>query len=363
MAKKKKNILILTSRTGGGHMAVANSLDQFLSERGHKTMIYDIINESSELVDSIIVDGYLFHASYAPTFYKMLYSLAETKIVDRVILTKLFSSICYKKLEELCQTFKPDVIVTTHAFHIQAIADNRAKVGCDFKIVSVVTDFRHHKGYLSPEVDAYIVGSDYSKSEMVKAGISADRIFDYGIPVKKSFLDKKSKKKANDALHILISGGSMGVSGIKSAIKQLKKSEQDIKISVICGSNERMKRRLERLTNDDERIDIYGFVDNMHEFMDQADAIVTKPGGLTTSESIVKNLPMIIPYFIPGQEGDNKDFLVKNNMAIYVKDKKRIREVVEDLVVNKDKLKKMADNMRKVSANYSIDKIIELIEK
>ncbi len=355
----KKKILILTSRTGGGHAAVANSLSQFLLERGHKTKIYDPVNESSALVDSFIVDAYLFQVANTPSFYRFLYYFAENKIVDKVILKNFLIALCKKDFKRVCGQFQPDVVVTTHAFHVPVSSKLKTKYG--YKLISVIPDFRHHNGYVSQEVDAYIVGSDYSKHELVEEGIAEERVFPYGIPVRKEFLKPAKKPAKKDKLHVLISGGSMGVPGIKSAMKQLVTS-RNLQVTVVCASNVKMQKQLEKLAKGNPNVKIYGYVENMSELMDTADVIVAKPGGLTTSESIIKNLPMIIPYYIPGQEAENKDFLVKNNMAIYVRNRWRIRDAVESLMIDQKRLKQMAANMKKVAKNYSIDKIIKLIE-
>src|SRR5574344_1076639 len=138
----------------------------------------------------------------------------------------------------------------------------------------------------------------------------------------------------------------MGVPGVKSAMKQLVTS-QNLQVTVVCASNVKMQKQLEKLAKGNPNVKIYGYVENMSELMDTADMIVAKPGGLTTSESIIKNLPMIIPYYIPGQEAENKDFLVKNNMAIYVRNRWRIRDAVESLMIDQKRLKQMAANMKK----------------
>jgi processive 1,2-diacylglycerol beta-glucosyltransferase len=88
--------------------------------------------------------------------------------------------------------------------------------------------------------------------------------------------------------------------------------------------------------------------------------IITKPGGLTTTESIIKNIPMIIPYYIPGQEEENTDFLVDTGMAIKVDKIKDLTTVVDYLVHNKDILDGMAKNMSELAKEQSIDRIIAL---
>ena len=109
-----------------------------------------------------------------------------------------------------------------------------------------------------------------------------------------------------------------------------------------------------------QSVEVLGFADNIPALMDQADVIITKPGGLTTTEAILKNIPMIIPYYIPGQEEENADFLEETGMAIKVEKIKDLASVVDYLVHNKDILDTMANNMSELARDRSIDKIIAL---
>ena len=94
--------------------------------------------------------------------------------------------------------------------------------------------------------------------------------------------------------------------------------------------------------------------------MDQSDAIITKPGGLTTTEAIVKNIPMIIPFYYPGQEEENADYLVDGGMAIKVDKIKDLTSMVDFLFENKYIIKRMSENMSEEAQKRSMSKTIEL---
>ena len=222
-----------------------------------------------------------------------------------------------------------------------------------------------HQAYINDDIDAYIVGSDYTKETMIKKGVQEGRVYPYGIPVRKSFLDYSGtvKKDYNVDLSVLLMGGSMGSSQLEKALQSLITTEHYLKIIVVCGNNEKMKKRIEKLVEEDngaKKIEIYGYVEHIPELMDKADVIITKPGGLTTTESIIKNIPMIVPYYIPGQEEENADFLVETGMAIKVEKIKDLSSVVDHLVMNKDILDSMAKNMSEVAKEQSIEMIIKL---
>ena len=94
--------------------------------------------------------------------------------------------------------------------------------------------------------------------------------------------------------------------------------------------------------------------------MDYCDVIISKPGGLTVTESIVKNIPLIIPFAIPGQENENIDFLTTEGYSIHVKDLNKINETVNYLIKNPDELSKMKLNLKLLSSTYSLTKIIDI---
>ncbi len=110
------------------------------------------------------------------------------------------------------------------------------------------------------------------------------------------------------------------------------------------------------------KITIHGFTRKIPEMMDEADVIVTKPGGLTTTEALSKKLPMIIPFAIPGQEQENTDFLVKEGVAIRVDEIESLPDRLEYLRKNPRLYNRMVANMKRISDKYSIDKIVDLSE-
>ena len=94
--------------------------------------------------------------------------------------------------------------------------------------------------------------------------------------------------------------------------------------------------------------------------MDYCDVIISKPGGLTVTESIVKNIPLVIPFAIPGQENENIDFLTSEGYSICVKDLNKINDTVNYLIKNPDELSKMRLKLKKLSSTYSLTKIVDI---
>ena len=159
----------------------------------------------------------------------------------------------------------------------------------------------------------------------------------------------------------------MGTRQMEKAFVALMKAQEKIKIIVVCGNNKKVERSIEFLNKvyetEDKVVEIHGFVDNIPELMDESDAIISKPGGLTSTEAIVKCIPMIIPYYYPGQEEENADYLVESGMAIKVDKIKELTSMVDFLIENKYIIQQMAENMSEEARNHSMEKTIELCKK
>lgn len=360
-----KKILILTASTGAGHNQVAQTLEDELTARGHEVKRVDFIREQSKILEMVVEDGYDVLANKFPETYGRLYNISNREWIHGRF-AKVVVAAEYRRAKQLVLNYQPDLIIGTHTFAVSVF--NRLKVKGHYKgpFVSVVTDFEAHYAYVSKEVDLYITGSEFTNESLTDKGIDPLRIQNLGIPVHPKFYSPVHLQKDDSApFTVLLMGGSMGLEPMKKAFVNLLSLDRDIKLYVVCGKNETLKTELESIAGSaDTRLDIsiIGYSDKIHELMDLSDVIITKPGGLTVSESLVKKLPMIVPYFIPGQEAENLDFLTLVNIAVEVRDVRRVSSIVRYLMDHPGRLKGMKAEMEYISRNHSLDKVVESIE-
>lgn len=322
-----KKILILTASTGAGHNQVAKTLEAELTSHGHEVKRVDFIREQSKVLEMLVEDGYDVLASKFPETYGRLYNMSNREWIHGRF-AKMVVAAEYRRAKQLVLNYQPDLIIGTHTFAVSVF--NRLKVKGHYKgpFISVVTDFEAHYAYASKEVDLYITGSEFTNESLVEKGIHPNRMMNLGIPVHPKFYQPSGAVKAENApFTVLLMGGSMGLDPMKKAFfLNLLNMDREMKLFVVCGTNKTLKKRnlnqLVALTSTKLDIEILGFTDKIHELMDLSDVIITKPGGLTVSESLKKKLPMIVPYFIPGQEAENLDFLTLVNIAVEVRDVK-----------------------------------------
>jgi processive 1,2-diacylglycerol beta-glucosyltransferase len=170
----------------------------------------------------------------------------------------------------------------------------------------VVTDFDVHRIWVNEGTDVYTAACDYTRDKLIALGIPSEKIFTTGVPTDARFAlnpDPVALKKEigiqEGLLTILIATGSFGMGPIEELMELLQKYN----LLIVCGHNTELYKRL--MLKAHKNAHVLGSVDNMDELMAVSNVMVTKPGGLSIAEALVKKLPMIFFSAIPGQETNN----------------------------------------------------------
>lgn len=359
-------ILILTASTGAGHNQAANNLKREFVEKFHEVEIVDLFKSTDTAMNKIITEGYNFFAKVIPDAYGILYNSLDKKQLNKYLLQNA-SILIEKRISKKIAEIEPDIIISTHPFGVPIITSLKAKDRLSIPFVQVVTDFKAHYTYVDQNVDAYITASEYTREGLIERGISPEKIYAYGIPTKEEFQVKTQRNcDLNGLFKVLVMGGSMGLKPMEDSVEILISSDLNIQITVVCGNNESLREKLSnKFSNSIEigKLEVLGFINNVHEYMESSDLIITKPGGLTTTEAINKCIPMLIPFAIPGQEQENTSFMVENNMALEIREVSQLPMYIKHLIEHPDLYMEMVENMQELSSTYSVDKIILLAEE
>lgn len=359
-----KKVLILTTSTGDGHNKAADSLVEAFTANSYSAVKFDFLKQSSELWNTFIVNGYRLLAFNFPKLYGNLYKFTNFKGFNKSVPSVLINKIEEAILTEVRKQ-NPDIIIATHAFAVTVVSKLKKRHLIDVPFISIITDFKAHGSYIDDAVDAYVTGSEYTKLNMIRRNVPKYKVYPFGIPIRKDFLSNKKliKKLPHEYFNILLMGGGMGLKFIVPVLKKLIENEHKLKIVVVCGNNKSLKEALEEKYNNkinNKEIHILGFTTNIPEIMDKADVIITKPGGLTVSESIAKRLPMLIPYAIPGQEKENMAFLLDAGVAVDVSELDNFNYILNSLIENPDKLNEMREKLDRIFKDYSMKDIVDL---
>ena len=347
-----KKVLILSTSTGYGHNQAANSLMELIKNDDTEILVHDFLKEN-RFFDRSIVNGYDLCASSLGTLYGLLYKISNIKFINNLV-SFLFLPVA-NKLAKFIDSFNPDLIITTHPLAVS---------------ISIVTDFKCHYTYVSKLIDHYIVACDFTKENLASKGIPKERISPFGIPVKQDFYKEDYHNYVENIiqspLNILLMGGGMGLDNISKVLKTLIKNENPLNLTIVCGNNAELKKELCKEyghIKGNKNLNILGYTTEIPKIMKSSDLIITKPGGLTTTESLLSHLPMIIPFIIPGQESENREFLSKSNCASTINHLEELNRVINDLNKDNNKLINMRKSILDVLSSYSPEETIKLCTK
>lgn len=361
-----KKILILTTSTGEGHNQAAKSISSTFEKSGYEVITHDFLKNNSKLLTKLFVKGYEISASFFPKTYGFAYKLTDAPYTNKLL--SLVFSFTKIKIRKLITETKPNIILVTHPFAVN-IMGSLKRNGLTIPTIVIVTDFKAHSTYIDKNIDSYITASENTKQDLANRGINIRRIFSYGIPVKDEFFENKlyiKEAKNDDYFNILLMSGSMGLKNISYVLKELLNNSNKLRITVVCGKNEKLKYNLLKEYNHNiknKKLHILGFSKDIDSLMDYSDLIISKPGGLTVTEAINKKLPLLIPFAIPGQETQNVEFLTSNGYALYIDNLLEINLIIDNLISNPKELEKIRVNLANLSSLYSKENIVNLADK
>lgn len=366
-------VLIFTASTGGGHKKASSALENYIKQKNPSATVktVDALKAVGKTFDKMISGGYVFLAKHAPRVYGGMYRRSD-KDTSLNSLVNNVTGTASKKLLPVIQDFSPDVIVTTHPFAAEMVSALKEKHGITSPLISIVTDFAPHKTYIQPGVDYYIVSSREMVYQLENLGVDSQRIRPLGIPVDPVFYAQFDKSQLRLELGlepetptVLMMAGSFGVSDVFDIYEGITSVDTPLQIIVITGKNQKLynefEQRLSRRGDSGKKTLLKYFVDDVYKYMHTSDLLITKPGGLTVTEAIASCLPMAIFKAFPGQEADNEDFLIRNNLAVKLPKGKKCADVLSRLLSDPQKLKSMKTSCAEFFKGEAVDSIYKLI--
>lgn len=363
-------VLIISVKIGYGHHSAANAIIEYLSDQGVTCEMLDAFEYINPYLADSIENGYLFSTKYFPEIFGKAYDKLDKhdERWDRHSPITILSKIVSNKLKDYITEFSPDVIIGTHSYACMMMTYLREKNIVSCPLVGVITDFTVHPFWESTDLDYYITPSELLGNMTRKKGIADKKVMPFGMPIRKQFSKKIPKEEArkmlgiDDKMTLLIMMGSMGCGNIVKDIRSIDDLDLDFQILCVCGKNEKMKEEIKSRTWN-KNVIAFGFVDNVDVMMDASDLIITKPGGLTSSEFLAKNLPAIIMHAIRGHEDRNTDFLVNNGAAVMVTDTFQLEEALYEMLKSPVRMELMQKSVEYLGKPESTKDICDFIMK
>lgn len=345
-------ILIATVTAGAGHLQAASALEEaWRSLRPHDTVQkLDLLDLVPRLQREVYVKGYVKLVEHAPELWGLVFKKTDNpKLVRKITkLRRAFAERSNKKFVKHLKTFRPEAVLCTHYLPVEIMGHLKGTTdGWRPLTVCVVTDFEAHALWMDQAVDLYCVAAEETKSSLIARDAAAENVVVTGIPIAAKFSSRPEAQEVRRALGVrddlptlLVLSGGFGMGPVAEILGALDKVKVSLQTLVVAGRNEELRRKL---AAGDYRhpTRVLGFVANMHELMAVADLILTKPGGLTTSEALAMGKPLFILNPIPGQEAANSDFLLERGAAAKVNRVEDVPFRIEQLIGSK-KLTEMA---------------------
>lgn len=387
-------VIILSASIGGGHMSAADAIAEYLSKKGIKTKIVDTLEYISHILNKTISETYFLILKRSPQLWKMMYKTSNRNIPNKIISSS--NMLISKKMLPLIKDFHADIVISTHPFATEMISRLKKSNKLNIPLICVMTDYAPHMAWISPKVDAYIVANEHMISSMKDMGVRPSTIYPFGIPVREKFFIQYDKNVLLKELGlsdstpiILVMSGSDGITNIKKVYDTLQNLTTKCQIVMITGKNPKLYECMQSLINENnsnkrrrstelfkmkrgrdednkltsKSIRLIYFTYEVSKYMQVADLLITKPGGLTISESLACNLPMILFDAIPGQEVENAEFLVKRNMAIKLNDPVNDAKIIDSLFKDRKRLEIMKFNCAQIDKSDVLSNLYHLINE
>ena len=371
-------VIIFYASYGGGHLNAAKSIQECILNNYKEidVELIDCMKYVNITIEKITTAAYREMAKKAPWAWGRIY--ADSQKGPLAHISSRSNKIMAIKLLKLLREKNPDLIISTHPFGSQMCSYLKRKNKIHAKIATIMTDFAPHDQWLvgSDFTDYFFVAHKKMKDYLISKNIDERKIFDTGIPISNRFLvdyDKNSILKElefhdNKKTILFFGGGEFGLGKTRTVeiFECFVKLFKNTQIIAISGKNEKMRNAFEKIVKENNRTDsirVFEYTKQVPEFMSISDLVVTKPGGLTTSESLASNLPMVIINPIPGQEEENAEFLEENGIAIWIKKTDDPYKKLENLFFDEKKLADMKENTKKLARKYSTQNICDILLK
>ncbi|MGE5279891.1 MAG: MGDG synthase family glycosyltransferase, partial [Deltaproteobacteria bacterium] len=315
------------------------------------------------LMRTLYSDGYLFLISRLVPVWTLLYKLSDTPALSliNVHLRRFVDRVAGGRFIRYLLAEKPKVVIATQFLASELVTIAKIKRGLKTRLVTVVTDFGVHNFWVNPATDLYCVAAESTRRSLIGKGVPQEVVRVTGIPFDDKF---RQPFERNEALRswgfdpsrftALVATGGVGIGPIEEVVRQLK---EEVQLLVVCGTNKKLYAKLKQENHPNIRV--FEFVDFMHRLMSAADVIVTKAGGLTVTESLVKNLCCIFFYIIPGQEKLNARTITRHGAGFFEHSARRVAWRVRHLKANPDLLRTCQQEARKLARPAACQDILD----
>jgi len=369
IAKKSHTILIISASVGAGHIRAAEGIVHCAKERYPNVLVVhlDAMDFVTPLFRKLYADSYLDLVKRHPALWGYLYDKTDRSVGKNPLgkIRRDFQKVSSLPLKRAIRTINPDQVICTHFLPAELLDRLKRKKKFDVPVSVVITDYDVHWMWVQKHLDLFFVAHEELALRLASRGIPAERIKVTGIPVCPVFLHKLPVRTclnelglAPDKITLLLMAGGFGVTRIDLTARMLLNLRDDVQLITLAGKNKKLLNKTMHVANDfPGRMAAVGFTTSVERLMAVSSVVITKPGGLTTSECLAMGKPMIVINPIPGQEERNTDYLLEHGAAILAYDEVALEYKLKKLLAHPAQLRRMMRNAKqlgKPDAGYDI---------
>lgn len=344
-------VLVLSCNTGGGHNSCAGAIQEAFAARGDVCDIADSLRFISQKLSRFVSWGHTTMYRHIPGLFRSGYGFFEKHpgmLQKTSAVYKLLTSGA-AQLSTFLSAGRYDAVICTHVFSGLLLSATLQSHPAQVSTAFVATDYTCSPGVAISALDVYFIPSAALAKEFAEQGVPEGKQVTSGIPINARFYQKQDKANAKvkhhiapSHSHLLMTCGSMGCGPLKKLTVLLgKQLDERCEVSIVCGTNEKLRRTLARMCKNKKNFHIYGFIDDMASMMDSADVYLTKPGGLSTTEAAAKNLPMVFIDAVAGCEEYNAQYFVGTGGALAAPTLRELTELCAGLLTDPEKRKRL----------------------
>ncbi|REB08646.1 galactosyldiacylglycerol synthase [Sporosarcina sp. BI001-red] len=354
-----------------GHHQAAEALMDLVQQRYPDAEVkkIDLLSETNKLLERVITTGYMQWIKLAPRLYSKTYKklyFGQQPLDEQYI---WHQPLFLHKLKRILKEEQPDLIFCTHSLPSCMLSKLKLSGQCHVPVVNVYTDFFVHDYWGHRGIDAHFLPTLESKDQLSNDPNVPGQLIVTGIPVHRKIRrpdsDSSSHQKHRKPV-ILLAGGNSGL-GCPSQMFQELEYVKDFQFVVLCGHNDRLYRKIESWKL--PHITPLGYVfsrEEMNDLYEAADALVTKPGGVTVSEALRKRIPMFIHSALPGQEEMNLETLIPKGLVTQLVPGQPLGDQLRESLSDKQRMKTWRKAMDSYAAELAFqtdEEIIQVIEE
>jgi processive 1,2-diacylglycerol beta-glucosyltransferase len=355
-------ILILSASVGAGHLRAAQAVELAVRQVAPDALVknVDVLTLTNAGFRRLYGSAYLDLVNHAPQVLGYLYDMLDRPSGPESKRDKL--RLAVEKLNlgpffEMIADGHWDVVINTHFLPAEIIASLLRDKKVSLPQITVTTDFETHRLWVNEPCDAYTTATPEGSAYLRHWGVGAERLHVTGIPIHPIFSSPKDRARclanqdlAGDRPIVLQLAGGFGVGPIAKLFAGVLEIETPLEVVVVAGKNAEAKEQLANMpVPSRHRANVLGFTDQIDELMQVADVVLSKPGGLTTSEVLARGAAMAIVNPIPGQESRNSDFLLENGAAIKINNAGTLAYKLGALLADPGQLQSLKANARRIA--------------